>query len=519
MVSTATLALQDQLWRKDLPHLKDHAGVKFSTALLKGRSNYVCLAKLHAADGGDALFDERPTASFERDLERLILFATESETGDVADIDDTVAASSWRMVTCGPNECPGATRCDDGDDCFAELSRIRAEGVDLVVVNHALYCAHLATGGRLLPEHDVVVFDEAHALDRIATTALGVEITAPGIRHLAARLRRAEVEARLTDALQDAATALEGALLEEDGRVHPGHGRLAATLDALAERIAAAGQAAAREDGDAIAAQAARLATSRLEAVRRVREPNDSDVVWIDGGEQRRTLRLAPIEVGPRLAPVLFEHLPAILVSATLGPGERFEPLARRLGLDPSAPGGSPADAEDSDESADDVDADGDDPDSGDRDRLSTGYVALHVEPSFDYREQAMLYVPDSIPEPARPEVGGGRRRRAVRPRRGRGWADAGPVHLVARRARLLRRAARAHRPHGARPGRRGAAAADRTLRRRPLVVSRRDACVLDGPRRAGPRVRARRHRPDPVLPSGRAARAGAPRGSGGRGR
>jgi ATP-dependent DNA helicase DinG len=158
VVATATLTLQDQLWRNDLPLLREHSGRRVSSALLKGRSNYLCLARLHGSDT-DALFDERPGPTFTEDLAALHEFAEASDTGDVADLGDGVAPASWRAVTCGPNECPGATRCDHGVECFAERARFRAESVDIVVVNHALYAAHLAAGGQLLPPHDVL-FDE-----------------------------------------------------------------------------------------------------------------------------------------------------------------------------------------------------------------------------------------------------------------------------------------------------------------------------------------------------------------------
>jgi ATP-dependent DNA helicase DinG len=191
VVATATLTLQDQLWRKDLPLVQEHGGTPVTGALLKGRGNYLCLAKLEGARQGDALFDERPTPDFADDLVRLSRFSADSDTGDVADLGDAVAPASWRALTCGPNECPGASRCDVGADCFAEKARLRADDADVVIVNHALFAAHLAAGGRLLPEHDVVVIDEAHAFDRFATSALGADAAPGGLRQLAGRLRRA----------------------------------------------------------------------------------------------------------------------------------------------------------------------------------------------------------------------------------------------------------------------------------------------------------------------------------------
>ena len=398
VVATATLALQDQLWHKDLPHLEEHSGVPFTRALLKGRSNYLCLAKLGAARDDRALFDERPSERFARDLEALERFGAESGTGAVDDLPAAIDPASWRLVTCAANECPGATRCEQGADCFAELARMQAEDVDVLVVNHALYCAHLAADGHLLPEHDVVIFDEAHALDRTATGALGFDLSAGGLHQLAARLRRVDAPATAVDAINTTAERVGDALDELDGRVDTTDGRISDVLASLAEQLATAVRGVDRERGGAMAAQAVRLTSTRLDAVRRLQAPVSGEVVWVEGTE-RRVLRLAPITIGPRLAPVLFGKVPTVLVSATLGPGTRFEPLARGLGLDPGAAvGGARAEV--------------DDTGLGD-DGPGLGYVALRVESPFDHRTQAMLYVPRHLPDV-----------------RHAGWADAAGAEL-----------------------------------------------------------------------------------------
>lgn len=384
VVATATLALQDQLWHKDLPHLEEHSGVPFTRALLKGRSNYLCLAKMAAARGDRALFDERPSEQFQRDLKALERFSSDSATGAVDDLPEGIDPASWRLVTCAANECPGATRCEQGAECFAELARLQAEDVDVLVVNHALYCAHLAADGHLLPEHDVVVIDEAHALDRTATGALGFELSAGGLHQLAARLRRVDTPAAAVDAINTSAERVSDALDQLEGRVDTTDGRISEVLAGLAEQLATAMRGIDRERGGAIAAQAFRLASTRLDAVRELQAPEDGEVVWVEGVE-RRVLRLAPITIGPRLAPVLFEKVATVLVSATLGPGTRFEPLARGLGLDPAAPIGGAG-------------ADEDDTGLGD-DGPGLGYVALQVESPFDHRNQAMLYVPRHLPD------------------------------------------------------------------------------------------------------------------------
>jgi ATP-dependent DNA helicase DinG len=395
VVATATLTLQDQLWRKDLPLVQEHGGTEVSGALVKGRGNYLCLVKLQGARDGDALFDERPGPDFARDLERLSEFSGASDTGDVADLPDAVDPASWRALTCGPNECPGASRCDAGDDCFAELARRRADDADVVIVNHALYAAHLASGGRLLPEHQVAIIDEAHAFDRFATSALGADAAPGGLRQLGGRLRRAGAPASAVDPVMDAATLLEHALDGVEGRVDPTGPELAPVLAMIDDRITTASRTVDVEKDGVLAAQAVRLASSRLEAIRKLQSPGDDDVTWVDGGT-RPVLRLAPIAIGSRLAPVLFAQLPVVLLSATLGPGARFEPLARRIGLEPGEPLASKHEAERT--AADGAPGDGD-PDAASPTGPGLGYDARRFESPFDLREQALLYVPRSLPD------------------------------------------------------------------------------------------------------------------------
>jgi ATP-dependent DNA helicase DinG len=391
VVSTATLTLQDQLWHKDLPHLREHGGVAFDAALLKGRSQYLCRAKLRSAVGGRPLLDERPGPTLARDLERLERFAMESKTGDLGDVD--IADDSRRAASCAPRECPGAAKCQDGEDCFAEYARARAAAADVLVVNHALYCAHLASGGSVLPDHDVVVFDEAHALPDVATGAFGIDLHPTGIRQLATRLGSVGVTWRDTDPLTAAAAALEHALDSRDGRVDPTEDALATAIGGAAERLAAAQRGIDAGNDPTAANQVQQLAASRLDALRRLQTPQQDEVVWIERG----TLHLAPISVADALTERLLDARPAVLVSATLGGGARYAAFARRLGLDPDAALGPVARRPDGD-------GDGDGDGSG-TPRLTpgAGYVDVTVESPFDYRDQAMLYVARHLPEPRDP--------------------------------------------------------------------------------------------------------------------
>jgi ATP-dependent DNA helicase DinG len=388
VVSTATLTLQDQLWHKDLPHLREHGGIDFSAALLKGRSQYVCRAKLGRALEGEALLDERPGPTMNRDLERLEAFVADTATGDLADVD--IADESRRIASCAPRECPGAGKCSFGETCFAEKARERAVTADVLVVNHALYCAHLASSGNVLPDHDVVVFDEAHSLPDVATGAFGLDVAPMGLRQLASRLSTVGVGRGDTDQVAAAADALERALDALEGRVDPTEGALAMALSSAAERLATANAAIDASEDATLAAQVAQLGASRLEALRRLQTPRRDEVAW----RERGVLHLAPISVADALADSLFDKMPVVLVSATLGGGPRFAPFARRLGLDPTADLGPILITDGPDGGADDED---------DEYGPGLGYSDLEVESPFDFREQAMLYVAKHLPEPKSP--------------------------------------------------------------------------------------------------------------------
>jgi ATP-dependent DNA helicase DinG len=277
VVATATKALQDQLATKDLPFLAGLAPGSFSFAVLKGRSNYLCrqrtsetgltstrpgtpvvqtfdVALENASDvpNADASQDSAPDgASSDKEREtgsgtglaqqirRLATCAEQSPTGDRAELDFEPDPRAWAAVSVGPRECPGAYRCPSGAVCFTEQARARAAAADIVVVNTHLYATHVASGGVVLPEHDVVIFDEAHELEDVMTSGLGVELT-PGRIRAVAQTARSLIErsgAAAVDALFDAADSLEEVIRPLAGRrvlSRPEHG--ATSLSGTAAR-------------------------------------------------------------------------------------------------------------------------------------------------------------------------------------------------------------------------------------------------------------------------------------------
>jgi ATP-dependent DNA helicase DinG len=390
VVATATKALQDQLAEKDLPFLRRAMKRDFSFAVLKGRSNYLCVQRAAEVlvggdqgtlgDLGEALSNEegeeadeigraRPrggAASRPREAEasalgeqvrRLVEWRSKTATGDRAELDFEPRRRAWSLVSVTADECPGARECPSGDECFAERARALAGAADVVVVNMHLYGAHLASEGTVLPEHDAVVFDEAHQLEDILASCLGTEVGAGRLRRVAASGRSALVAAggrsgrRLDEAATDAVGAMftsadrleESLIARMDERLPVGIGGELADVMALAgDRAGAlatlmrrAAHAPDEQGGgggaDVSTAQASVRAVLALEHLqgdlRTALAPGDDDVVWIEGGPRAPVLRVAPIDVSPVLSTQVFDNLPVVLTTATAPPG-----LAGRLG-------------------------------------------------------------------------------------------------------------------------------------------------------------------------------------------
>jgi ATP-dependent DNA helicase DinG len=178
VVATATRALQEQLLSKDVPLAAAVVGREIAVATLKGRQNYLCRRQLQGfqpfltADGRDG-----------RAWEAMQGWLDETETGDRAELQLEPSEALWAELAVGADRCSGR-RCPFVSTCFAEAARERAGEADLVIANHALYFAHVASGG-VLPEHDAVVFDEAHRLEESAAAWLGGRISRAGLRRLA----------------------------------------------------------------------------------------------------------------------------------------------------------------------------------------------------------------------------------------------------------------------------------------------------------------------------------------------
>ena len=205
VVSTATIALQRQLVDRDLPRLADSLTDALphrpEFALLKGRRNYLCLNKIHGgavageADGEDErpqeeLFDPMAATALGRDVQRLTAWASTTDTGDRDDLKPGVPDRSWSQVSVSARECIGVARCPYGTECFSERARGRAGAADIVVTNHALLAIDAVAESSVLPEHSLLVVDEAHELTDRVTSVATAELTSAALGLASRRIAR-----------------------------------------------------------------------------------------------------------------------------------------------------------------------------------------------------------------------------------------------------------------------------------------------------------------------------------------
>ncbi|PZS24982.1 MAG: ATP-dependent helicase, partial [Pseudonocardiales bacterium] len=226
VVSTATIALQRQLVDRDLPRLAGALtpllGSAPTFAILKGRRNYLCLHRLNTgpSDDGEDLFEAAaaasPTSMLGRQIVRLNDWSSTTKTGDRDELVPGVTDQAWRQVSVSARECLGLSRCPVGMDCFAEQARAEAGRAEVVITNHALLAIDAMGDHQILPDHDVVVIDEAHDLVDRVTNAATEELTASMVETAARRCGRL-IDQQVADELAAAGDGL--ALLLGDAGV------------------------------------------------------------------------------------------------------------------------------------------------------------------------------------------------------------------------------------------------------------------------------------------------------------
>ena len=352
VVATATKALQDQLATKDLPflqeHLTPHLGRSFSFSVLKGRSNYVCRQRLVelANIGGDqqqldGVVDGLVESADADELGVIVDWAERTDTGDRSDLPKEPSPASWAAVSVGSHECPGATRCPSGDNCFAEDARATAAMSDVVVTNLHLYGINLASEGAILPEHDLAILDEAHQAEDIVARALGFELRSRRFQALVNRASAILSNSTAVANVADLAGRVDDALAPHVGdRLVPSDlGEVRTVLELAATRLASlrVELLAVPPDSpsDAVARRSRALRSVEV-LTGDISATLDLDggqvpgrkVAWTEGSPNSPALQVAPIDVAQVLDQRLWRERTVVLTSATVPSN-----LPARLGL------------------------------------------------------------------------------------------------------------------------------------------------------------------------------------------
>jgi ATP-dependent DNA helicase DinG len=385
VVTTATKALQDQLAHKDLPflvqHLSEYVNRDITFAVLKGRSNYVCrqrLAELNGetekknrkADSPTLLEVDEMSQSVRREIDLISEWTKTTKSGDMADISWSPSDRALRAVSVGSDECPGARRCPVGGTCFSELARFKASEADIVVVNTHLYGLHVASGGQLLPEHEVLIVDEAHGLEDIMSDTVGVSIHAGNFNFFAGVVKRIIADPKVISDIVNIGTMLDEVL----SPIH--NQRISAPLPLEVTAVLAEGRRiVARildilrtietkdDDSNQRKLRAQTLATRLADTVDVALKTDDTYVPYVSGTVDHPKLDIAPLDVGPVLDAGVWQKTTAILTSATV-PSK----MADRIGLPVSKT------------------------------------QLCNVESPFDYQSNAVLYCSKHLPNPNSPE-------------------------------------------------------------------------------------------------------------------
>lgn len=396
IVATATLALQSQIVHRDIPRLLEALGDQpeheTDVAILKGRNNYACLHKVEGGypeDDGDTLFEmdaaTGATGKLGEEILRLRSWVQTTDTGDRDELLPGVSDRAWRQVSVTASECLGR-KCPLIKECFSENARTQAADADIVITNHALLAINAFEGVNVLPEHEVVIIDEAHELADRVTGAVTGGLSPLMVSKVARSIRKHTTADH--KALEQAALKLDDALngvpAELMARGLPD--RVAAAMEQVrdAARSALTDTKAGEKDADA-GRQMTRASLTEVHdtAEKMVQADPQHQVIWVSrqgswepgrgyvaaSDDDPATLNIAPISVAGYLREGLFDGRTVVLTSATLALGESFEATAGALGLMGS---GAPR------------------------------WDAIDVGSPFNYPKQGVLYLASDLPKPGR---------------------------------------------------------------------------------------------------------------------
>ncbi len=377
LVVTGTKNLQEQLYFRDLPLVREALQIPVTTALLKGRANYLCTYRLEQAETTNR-FEPAP---WHEDLLRIRRWAEQTDTGDIAEVGDVPEKSDvWWAVTSTSENCLGA-KCPRLTECHVLQARGRALAADVLVINHHLFFADLVIRedgfGQLLPGADAVIFDEAHKLPDLASEFFGTSFSGQQVVNLCRDTTAAEVSEQSgiaelparVDATKKAVADLRLALgrdarrmpwlsVAEDSGFKAALENMVTVLDDLVVALEAA---AVRGEALTSCWQRGSDLIQRVHAI--CEDPDAEFVRWIDITTRSFVLRLTPLD--PAIAfreKMLAGPKSWVFTSATLTVKDDFSHFRTRLGVD---------------------DAD----------------TAIWQSP-FDFSRQALMYLPDGLPEP-----------------------------------------------------------------------------------------------------------------------
>lgn len=372
VVSTATIALQEQYINKDIPALQAVLPFPVQAALMKGRGNYIGLRRLD-----DQLIEEEID-------ERLTEWLKETTTGDVSELDFLPPPEVWTEINSDSDDCL-RNKCPRFNQCFYFEARRRAEKADILVVNHALLLADAASSGNILPDYDLLIVDEAHHFADIARDAFSAGITNRGLRRLATRAHKkvnappamvqdveiegAELFRRLLERCQAAKTRIKEPVADVRGLrdslsvlgkwLESQEFEQVLDVDMAREKLKLKARALVSNIGNFV------------QCLDLMEEPDPDWVLWAERGDasgSRFEVVAAPLDVAPFLHDKLFQRqglMASVWMSATLATGgeDPFAYFKRTVG--------APADV-----------------------------IQLKVSSPFDYQRQSVLYLPDGLPEP-----------------------------------------------------------------------------------------------------------------------
>ena len=389
VISTHTIALQEQLISKDIPFLNAILPVEFSAVLVKGRSNYISLRRMHGAwEKASSLFDSEPL----QQLKQIRQWSDKTGDGSLADLDFRPLTEVWEEVQSEHGNCLGK-RCSTYNNCLYYRARRRVWNADILVVNHAMFFSDLALrreGASVLPDYDVVIFDEAHTVEEVAGAHLGVSITNAQLVYNYNKLYndRTQKGILLHHHLQDAQKLVlrlryvthdffdsiqhwREQYAKANGRVRnplPIDDTISPELNELARIIRNYAETLTAEEQQVeLRASADRLNGLAITLKTWLKQELEDAVYWIETTGRDRGIKLmsSPIDVGPVLRDQLFAEVPsAILTSATLSVGQQdFGFLRTRLGL--------------------------------------TQAAELKLGSPFNYREQVRLVLAENMPDPS----------------------------------------------------------------------------------------------------------------------